>query len=92
MITQTTMKKKLCFLTFFVLMFLFTSLNAVMADGPAPPPPNHAQNGNQASPGGTGCPIDRTQGIILATVLSLGYAGFVLFRKGQSARKKSSGA
>ena len=49
----------------------------------APPPPAHGQNGNQVSPGGTGCPIDRTDGIIIALVISLAYGGFALYQKGR---------
>ena len=60
---------------------LFTLVMVLPASGQAPPPPSHSQNGNQASPGGTGCPLDRTQSIMLALVLSLGYAGFALYQR-----------
>jgi hypothetical protein len=49
--------------------------------GQAPPPPSHSQNGNQVSPGGTGCPLDQTQSVMLAFVFCLGYAGFALYRR-----------
>jgi hypothetical protein len=62
---------------------LFTLVTVLPVSGQAPPPPSHSQNGNQASPGGTGCPLDRTQGIMLALVLSLGYAGFALYQRGR---------
>lgn len=62
---------------------LFTLVMVLPASGQAPPPPAHGQNGNQVSPGGTGCPLDRTQGIMLALVLSLGYAGFALYQRGR---------
>lgn len=67
------------FIAIFVLFFSFQ----VMADEPGPPPPpGHARNGNQVSPGGTGCPLDRKQGLVLSLALSLAYAGFVLYRRG----------
>jgi hypothetical protein len=66
-----------------VLATLFTLVMVLPASGQAPPPPAHGQNGNQVSPGGTGCPLDRTQGIMLALVLSLGYAGFALYQRGR---------
>jgi hypothetical protein len=66
-----------------VLATLFTLVMVLPASGQAPPPPAHGQNGNQTSPGGTGCPLDRTQGIMLALVLSLGYAGFALYQRGR---------
>jgi hypothetical protein len=66
-----------------VLATLFTLVMVLPASGQAPPPPAHGQNGNQLSPGGTGCPLDRTQGIMLALVLSLGYAGFALYQRGK---------
>jgi len=63
-----------------VLAALFTLVMVLSASGQAPPPPAHGQNGNQTSPGGaTGCPLDRTQGIMLVLVLSLGYSGFALY-------------
>ena len=65
----------------FVLAFLFTLISVLPVSGQAPPPPAHGQNGNQVSPGGTGCPLDRTQGIMIALVLSLGYAGFALYSR-----------
>jgi len=74
------MKKQ--FRLLMVLATLFTLVMVLPASGQAPPPPAHGQNGNQMSPGGaTGCPLDRTQGIMLALVLSLGYAGFALYQR-----------
>ena len=75
------MKKQ--FRLLMVLATLFTLVMVLPASGQAPPPPAHGQNGNQVSPGGTGCPLDRTQGIMLALVLSLGYAGFALYQRGK---------
>ena len=66
-----------------VLATLFTLVMVLPASGQAPPPPAHGQNGNQAGGGATGCPLDRTQGIMLALVLSLGYAGFALYQRGK---------
>ena len=67
-----------------VLAAFFTLVMVLPASGQAPPPPAHGQNGNQTAPGGgTGCPLDRTQGIMLALVLSLGYAGFALYQRGK---------
>ena len=60
---------------------LFTLVMVLPASGQAPPPPAHSQNGNQTAPGGTGCPLDRTQSIMLALVFSLGYAGFALYQR-----------
>lgn len=67
---------------------LFTLVAVLPVSGQAPPPPAHGQNGNQTSPGGTGCPLDRTQGVMLALVLSLGYAGFALFQRGSKETAK----
>jgi hypothetical protein len=64
-----------------VLTAFFSFIAVLPVSGQAPPPPSHSQNGNQASPGGTGCPLDRTQSIMLAMVLSLGYAGFALYQR-----------
>jgi Spy/CpxP family protein refolding chaperone len=76
------MKKQ--FRLLMVLATLFTLVMVLPASGQAPPPPAHGQNGNQTSlGGGTGCPLDRTQGIMLALVLSLGYAGFALYQRGK---------
>lgn len=75
------MKKQ--FRLLMVLATLFTLVMVLPASGQAPPPPAHGQNGNQTSTGGTGCPLDRTQGIMLALVLSLGYAGFALYQRGK---------
>ena len=74
------MKKQ--FRLLMVLAAFFTLVMVQPASGQAPPPPSHGQNGNQTSPNGgaTGCPLDRTQGIMLALVLSLGYAGFALYQ------------
>jgi len=66
---------------------LFTLVAVLPVSGQAPPPPAHGQNGNQTSPGGTGCPLDRTQGIMLALVLSLGYAGFALYQRGRQSKE-----
>ena len=74
------MKKQ--FRLLIALASLFILVMVLPASGQAPPPPAHGQNGNQMSPGGaTGCPLDRTQGIMLALVLSLGYAGFALYQR-----------
>lgn len=73
------MKKQ--FKLLMVLAAFFTLVVVLPASGQAPPPPAHGQNGNQMSPGGTSCPLDRTQGIMVAIVLSLGYAGFALYQK-----------
>lgn len=79
------MKKQIRFLLAFSLLSIFWMV--VPGYGQAPPPPSHSQNGNQVSPGGTGCPIDRTDGIIIALVVSLAYGGFALYQK---SRKKST--
>ena len=84
------MKKQLTLMILFVWLFLFVSVMPARADGPSPPPPpGHAQNGNQAGQGATGCPIDRTQGIIMALAICLAYAGFTLFKRGQSKENPS---
>jgi hypothetical protein len=75
------MKKFLRLLLVVVSVFAMTYLSPV--SGQAPPPPAHGQNGNQTSPGGTGCPIDRTTGIALSLLLCLGYAGFALYSRGK---------
>jgi len=69
---------------------LFTLVAVLPVSGQAPPPPAHGQNGNQTSPGGTGCPLDRTQGVMLALVLSLGYAGFALYQRGRKRTSKEA--
>ena len=69
---------------FMVLATFFTLVMVLPASGQAPPPPAHGLNGNQTSPGGTGCPIDRTEGIVLALLISLGYAGFMLYQRGKN--------
>jgi hypothetical protein len=84
------MKKQ--FRLLMVLATLFTLVMVLPASGQAPPPPAHGQNGNQASPGGTGCPVDRTQGIMLALVLSLGYAGFALYQRGKQSKEVTKNA
>ena len=78
-----TMKKQ--FRLLMVLVAFFTLITVLPVSAQAPPPPAHGQNGNQTSPNGgaTGCPLDRTQGIMLALVFSLGYAGFALYRRGK---------
>jgi hypothetical protein len=68
---------------FMPLALVFTLWSSVSVLGQAPPPPAHSQNGNQVSPGGTGCPIDRTDGIVIALVISLCYGGFALYRRGR---------
>ena len=70
-----------------VLATLFALVMVLPANGQAPPPPSHGQNGNQQGGGATGCPLDRTQSILLALVLSLSYAGFALY---QRARKETA--
>jgi len=71
-----------------VLVSLFTMVSVLPVSGQAPPPPAHGQNGNQTSPGGaTGCPLDRRQGIVLAMVLSLGYAGFALYLRNKKEKE-----
>jgi hypothetical protein len=77
------MKKQLRLIM--ALATLFTLVTVLPVSGQAPPPPSHSQNGNQASPGGTGCPLDRTQGVMLALVLSLGYAGIMLYKRSSKA-------
>jgi hypothetical protein len=72
------------------LLSLLTLVMVLPASGQAPPPPAHGQNGNQISPGGTGCPLDRTQGILLALVLSLAFAGFRLYQQGRKATAKNT--
>jgi len=80
------MKKQ--FRLLMALAALFTLLMVLPASGQAPPPPAHGQNGNQTSPGtGTGCPLDRTDGIAIALLVSLAYAGFYLYRRGQSKKE-----
>jgi hypothetical protein len=75
------MKRNIIALTlFFSISFLFL-VPAAYSDGPPPPPPGHFLNGNQTSPGGTGCPIDRTEGMLMTVILCLVYAGFVLYRR-----------
>jgi hypothetical protein len=69
-------------LRFFLLLTAFWTLVMVLpVSAQAPPPPDHSQNGNQTSPGGSGCPLDKTQSILVALVISLGYAGFALFQR-----------
>jgi hypothetical protein len=75
------MKRNFRLLLVLVSVFGMTYFSPV--SGQAPPPPAHNQNGNQASPGGTGCPVDHSTGIALALVLSLGYAGFALYLRGK---------
>jgi hypothetical protein len=70
----------------FILLASFVTLVS-LSFGQAPPPPSHSQNGNQASPGGTGCPIDRTDGIIMTLVLSFAYAGFALYKRGKEKKE-----
>ena len=70
-----------------VLTTLFTLVMVLPASGQAPPPPTHGQNGNQPGGGATGCPLDRTDGIIFALVISLGYAGLMLYQRGKKNRE-----
>jgi hypothetical protein len=77
------MRKQFQSLVFLLAFFTLGILQPAFADGPAPPPPGHSLNGNQASPGGTGCPIDRKDGIIVVLLITLGYAGFILYRRGK---------
>ena len=77
------MKKQIRFILALSVALLLCISVSVHAQ--APPPPSHSQNGNQVSPGGTGCPIDRTDGIIIALAISLAYGGFALYQK---SRKK----
>jgi hypothetical protein len=84
------MKKRYPLFALIATSLLWISSISVRADGPAPPPPGHSLNGNQASPGGTGCPIDRTQGIFLAMALCLGYGGIFLYNKGRKSEETLS--
>ena len=70
---------------FFLLLVVCFSMmiSSVSYSQDPPPPPSHGQTGNQPSAGGTGCPIDRTEGIIFTLVIALSFAGFVLYRKGR---------
>jgi len=80
------MKKQ--FRLLFAMTTLFMLVIILPASGQAPPPPTHGQNGNQTSPGtSTGCPLDRTDGIVIALMVSLAYAGFYLYRRGQSKKE-----
>jgi hypothetical protein len=80
--TKNTTNMKRNFRLIMALVSLFTLVMILPVSGQAPPPPSHSQNGNQTSPGGTGCPVDRTQSILIALALSLGYAGFALYLRG----------
>jgi hypothetical protein len=75
------MKRQNYILILFVVLFTVGLINPVIGDGPAapPPPPSHSLNGNQ----GTGCPIDRQDGIIMVIFLTLAYAGFNLYHRGK---------
>jgi hypothetical protein len=70
--------------TLVVILFL-SSVMTINVSGQAPPPPSHSQNGNQASPGGTGCPIDRTEGLLVALAIGLCYGGFTLYMRNKKA-------
>ena len=76
------MKKQIKLLM--ILAAFFTLVTVLPVSGQAPPPPAHSQNGNQASPGGTGCPIDRADGIAFALICTLAYAGFILYHRGKN--------
>lgn len=80
------MKKFMPF-CFILTLFLFTIISGVDVSGQAPPPPAHSLGGNQASPGGTGCPIDRTDGIVFALIVSLAYAGFAVYKRSKKNRE-----
>ena len=75
------MKKQIRILMVLASLLTMVIVQPVSGEEPInpPPPPSHSQNGNQ----GTGCPLDRTQGIMLSLVLSLGYAGFALYQRGK---------
>ncbi len=75
------MKKQRSILILFVALFTLCLINPAIGDGPAPPPPGHSLNGNQASPGGTSCPIDRNDGILVTLFVILSYAGFALYHR-----------
>lgn len=80
------MKKQIRLVTGLASLVMLTIV--LPANGQAPPPPAHGQNGNQTSPGGgTGCPLDRTESIMLAVALSFSYAGFSLYHRGKTAIK-----
>ena len=79
------MKKNLMIL---VVLVVFSTVCLVhQGFSQAPPPPAHGQNGNQISPGGTGCTIDRTDGILFALAISLCYAGLALYLRGRKKEK-----
>ena len=75
------MKKQLIILILFITLFTVGLINPAIGDGPIapPPPPEHSMNGNQ----GTGCPIDRQDGILIVLFMALGYAGFILYNRGK---------
>ena len=77
------MRTRYTALVILVMLISVCFVSPAAGDGPPPPPPNHSMNGNQMSPGGTGCPIDRTGGIVTALIVCLGYAGFSLIKKGK---------
>ena len=84
------MKKQLLFIPLLVCLSFFIYILPAKADGPPPPPPGHSLDGNQTSPGGgTGCPIDRNQGILMAMTLCLAYAGFYLIKRGRNVEEKT---
>jgi hypothetical protein len=81
------MKKVFRFFT--IPLIFFAVMNVLPVSGQAPPPPSHSRNGNQTSPGGgTGCPLDRTQGILIAVALSLAYGGFALYMRGRKEKEQ----
>jgi hypothetical protein len=82
-VNQNKNKMKKHIRTGMILATFFTLSMTLPASGQAPPPPAHGQNGNQVSPGGSGCPIDRTQGILLTLFFSLGCAGSILYQRGK---------
>lgn len=83
------MKKALIYLITGVSLLFGGFTRVVLADGPPPPPPGHSQNGNQTSPGGTGCPVDTDEGMILVSIASLTYAGFCLIKRCNKLRETS---
>jgi hypothetical protein len=66
------------------LVFVIMLFWVVPVIGQAPPPPAHGQDGNQASPAGTGCPLDQQKNIAMSLFICLGYAGLVLYRRSKT--------
>jgi hypothetical protein len=78
------MKKQYRLLMVLATLFILVLVLPVRGQDTPPPPPAHGLDGNQ----GTGCPLDRPQGILLAVILSLGYAGFALYQRGSKEIEK----